>query len=169
MGFKEYKVDEFTLNPFQFFGKEWVLITAGNEEKVNTMTAAWGGIGVFWQKNVASIYIRPQRYTKEFIDQNESFSITAFGAGSREELTYLGRASGKYEDKIKKVGYTTTFEEGVPYIQEGKVVLICKKLVNVELLPENFTDSSHDAKIYPEKDYHTLYIAEIEKILVKDE
>lgn len=169
MSFKEYKVEELELNPFKFWGKDWVLITAGNEEKVNTLTAGWGGLGVFWQKNVANIYIRSTRYTKEFIDNNDRFSITSFGSGSREELGYLGRVSGRDEDKIQKVGYTTEFEDGVPYIKEGNVVLICKKLVKTELLSQNFEDISYDTRIYPEKDYHTLYIAEIEKILVKDE
>lgn len=169
MGFIEINADEFTLNPFQFWGKDWALVTAGNEEKVNTLTVGWGGFGVLWQKKVVHIYLRPQRYTKEFVDQNERFSVTAFGTENREELTYLGKVSGREEDKISKVGFTTEFVDGVPYIPEGNVVFICKKLINVELEPKYYNNLSFDEKIYPAKDYHTLYIAEIEKILVRSE
>ena len=68
MGFKEVKAEELTMNPFTKIGKEWLLITAGNEEKCNTMTASWGAMGVMWGKNAVTVYIRPQRYTKEFVD-----------------------------------------------------------------------------------------------------
>lgn len=168
MNFRELNLEEFQVNPFQLIGNDWVLITAGTEEKLNTMTASWGGLGVFWNKNVATIYLRPQRYTKEFVDGNERFSITVFSPDSHKELGYLGRVSGRDEDKIGKVGYTPVFEDGVPYIQEGNMVFLCKKLVATRLLPEDFMDKGYDTKIYPEKDYHTMYIGEIEKILVKE-
>ena len=72
MGFKEVKVEELPFNPFTKIGSEWMLITAGTEEKYNTMTASWGGAGVLWNKNVVTCYIRPQRYTKEFVDANDN-------------------------------------------------------------------------------------------------
>ena len=65
MAFREIKIEELQFNPFTKIGKEWLLITAGDEEKHNTMTASWGGVGVLWGKNVVTTYIRPQRYTKE--------------------------------------------------------------------------------------------------------
>ena len=67
MSFREVKAEELTMNPFTKIGKEWLLITAGNEEKCNTMTASWGAMGVMWGKNAVTVYIRPQRYTKEFV------------------------------------------------------------------------------------------------------
>lgn len=167
MGFEEIKVEELDLNLFDFWSKDLVLITAGNKEKVNTMTAGWGGIGIFWKKKAVSVYVRSERFTKEFMDSNEGFSITSFGTGNREELGYLGKVSGRDEDKIQKVGFTTAFEGEVPYIADGTMVLICKKMLNAKLSPDTFLDSSNDTFFYPKKDYHTLYIAEIEKVLVK--
>ena len=76
MGFKEVSAEELQFNPFTKIGKEWMLVTAGDEEKHNTMTASWGGMGIMWGKNVVSVYIRPQRYTKEFVDANELFTLS---------------------------------------------------------------------------------------------
>lgn len=78
MAFREIKIEELQFNPFTKIGKEWLLITAGDEKKHNTMTASWGGVGVLWGKNVVTTYIRPQRYTKEFVDAQDVFTITFF-------------------------------------------------------------------------------------------
>ena len=67
--FREIKVNEIKNNPFEMIGTDWMLITAKRNDKVNTMTASWGGLGVIWNKNVVTVYIRPQRYTKEFIEK----------------------------------------------------------------------------------------------------
>ena len=76
MAFKEISIESLNFNPFEKISKEWMLITAGDEEKSNTMTASWGGVGIMWRKNVVTAYIRPQRYTKEFVDSNEMFTIS---------------------------------------------------------------------------------------------
>ena len=167
MGFKEIKFEELDINLFEFWSKDWVLVTAGDKDKANTLTAGWGGFGVFWGKDTVSVYIRSERYTKEFMDDNEGFSITSFGSGNREQLAYLGKVSGRDGDKIQAAGFTTKYDGEVPYIAEGNIVFICKKLVKAPLLPDTFLDKVNDEKFYPKKDYHTLYIAEIEKILMK--
>ena len=115
MKFQEIKVEDLNLNPFQLIGKDWMLITAGTKEQVNTMTASWGGMGVFWGKNVMTAYIRPQRYTKEFVDANDTFSISFFGEEYRKMLAYCGKVSGRDEDKIAKAGLTTCFYGETPY------------------------------------------------------
>ena len=154
-------------NAFELIGKDWMLITAQKQDDVNTMTASWGGLGVMWGKNVAYVVIRPQRYTKEFVDASETFSLTFFEEGFREKLSYLGTVSGRDEDKIKKSALTVVKEETAPYFEEGKLVLFCKKLYTQQINPENFLDKNLEQKWYPQKDYHTLYIAEIIKALQK--
>lgn len=79
MSFKEIKAEDLQFNPFTRIGSDWMLITAGDEKKFNTMTASWGGAGVFWGKNVVTCYIRPQRYTKEFVDANDTFTLSFYG------------------------------------------------------------------------------------------
>lgn len=159
--------EELNKSTFQLIGKDWMLVTAEKENKVNTMTASWGGLGVMWGKNVAFVVIRPQRYTKEFIDASEGFSLSFFDEGHRKMLSYLGTASGRDEDKIAKSGLTVVREGAVPYFQEASTVLVCRKLYAQPYTPESFLDPALREQWYPESDYHTLYIAEIEKILTK--
>ena len=90
MAFKEVAIESLEFNPFTKISKEWMLVTAGDENKSNTMTASWGGLGIMWGKNVATAYIRPQRYTKEFIDANESFTISFLPEDKRKALQICG-------------------------------------------------------------------------------
>lgn len=165
---KEISVFEIEKNAFQLIGKDWTLITAKKGELVNTMTASWGGLGVLWNKNVAFIVIRPQRYTKEFVDSSDTLSLTFFDEKYRKDLTYLGRVSGKDEPKIQKVGFTILEDQGTPYFQEACLTLICKKLYSQLIVKEAFFDQSLNDQVYPKSDHHTLYVLEITKVLIQD-
>lgn len=159
------KIDALTLKtPFEMIGKDWMLITAESGGKVNTMTASWGGMGVIWNKNVAFMFIRPSRYTKEFVDSSDKFSLTFFGEGYKEKLTYLGRTSGRDENKIEKSGLTVTSVDGVPAFSEAETVIVCKKLYAQDMKADCFVCPEFFEKMYPEGDVHTLYIAEIENV-----
>jgi flavin reductase (DIM6/NTAB) family NADH-FMN oxidoreductase RutF len=166
--FKEIKPEELNKSAFQLIGKDWMLITAKKDNKVNTMTASWGGFGVMFNKNVVYIVIRPQRYTKEFVDSSDTFSLTIFDETFRKQLSYLGTVSGRDEDKISKSNLTIEYSNNTPYFEEGNIAIICKKIYAQAFNPECLIASEIDEKFYPEKDYHTLYIAEIEKILIKE-
>ncbi|HWT26708.1 MAG TPA: flavin reductase [Mobilitalea sp.] len=163
--FKEISPELLRKNPFQAIGKEWMLITAGNEEKVNTMTASWGGLGVMYGKNVAFIVVRPQRYTKEFIDREETFSLSFLDKEYKKTLNYLGTVSGKIEDKIANSGLTLAFSDETPYFDEANYVFICKKLFKQSLSGDSLLENNLESTWYPNKDFHTLYIAEIIKTL----
>ncbi|QUH19779.1 flavin reductase [Alkaliphilus sp. B6464] len=166
--FMKVKPEEFNESPFKLIGKDWMLITAEKDGKVNTMTAAWGGFGVMWGKNVAYIVIGPQRYTKEFVDNSATFSLSFFDDSSRKMLSYLGTTSGRDEDKIKKSNLTVIHEDNIPYFEEATKVVLCKKLFAQEYKPESFIYQEINEKWYPNSDHHTLYIAEITKILIKE-
>lgn len=166
--FKEVKIEELNFNPFSKIGKEWMLITAGDENKYNTMTASWGGVGVFWGKNVVTAYIRPQRYTKEFVDDKTTFTIAFFNEEYRRALSICGSVSGRDKDKIKEAGLTPYFIDETVAFEEANMILECKKLYHGELPAENFDDREADGKFYPNKDYHVMYIAEILKVLIRD-
>lgn len=161
---KEIKPELFEENAFNMIGKDWMLYTAEKDGKVNTMTASWGGLGIMWGKKVAYIFIRPQRYTKEFVDASDRLSISILPEQYRKELTYLGRVSGRDEDKIAKANLTVEKYEQVPYFKEARLTLICKKLYAQEMKEECFIEKDMIDKWYPEKDYHIMYVVEIEKI-----
>lgn len=167
--FKEIKAEEINENTFEIIGKKWMLITAEKSSgEVNTMTASWGGFGVLWRKNVAFIFIRPQRFTKEFIDGAERFSLTFFDESYRKQLGYLGTISGRDENKIEKARLTVEHEEGIPVFKEAETAIICRKLYAQPLEKQFFIDKDSDKECYPNKDYHTMYVGEIEKVLVKE-
>ncbi|MDF2869863.1 MAG: flavin reductase [Anaerocolumna sp.] len=165
---KELRAEEFNKNPFQLIGREWMLVTAKKEDKINTMTASWGGLGIMWDKNVAFIVIRPSRYTKEFIDSADTLSLTFYEKEYKKQLAYLGSVSGRDEDKITKSNLTVQYEGETPYFKEASIAVICKKLFHQEFSSESFIEAGLEDKFYPGKDYHTMYIAEIEKILVSE-
>lgn len=169
MKFQEINVKELKKNPFAMIGDEWMLITAEKEGKVNTMTASWGGIGIMWGKTVATAYIRPQRYTKEFVDSNEYFTLSFFGGEHKKAMGYLGSVSGKNEpEKISKTDLHVTSLEGHPTFEEATLVLICRKLYAQEMKEDCFLGMEEIKKWYPDKDYHTMYMAEIVKAYVQE-
>ncbi len=165
--FQNVEFEMMDCNPFEKIGKEWMLVTAGNEEKANAMTASWGGMGVMWGKNVVYIVLRPQRYTKEFVDREGKFSISFLGEKHRNMLKYLGSVSGRTEDKMKEAGVDINFADGVPYVDQSNLSFICNVLSATKIAPEDFKDMDIDDKWYSEHDYHTMYIAEITKILAR--
>lgn len=106
MAFREISVEQLKDNPFTLINKDWMLITAGDAEKHNTMTASWGGVGELWGKYVSTIYIRPQRYTLEFVEREEYYSLCFFGPEYRQALSLCGSKSGRDVDKDAATGLT---------------------------------------------------------------
>ena len=154
-------------NVFSLIGDQWMLITAGTEEKCNTMTASWGGLGVLWGKPVATVYIRPQRYTLEVVEREDAFTLCFFGEGYRKALALCGSKSGRDVDKVKECGFTVATAEGAPYFEEADLALVCKKAYWQDMDPTHFLDGEIDGKWYPEKDYHRIFIGEILEVLRK--
>lgn len=165
--FKQILPSEINQNTFNMIGKEWMLIAAEINGASNAMTASWGGFGVMWGKPVIFVVIRPQRYTKEFVDVSEKFSLTFFDEDYRKILNYFGTVSGRDEDKISKSGLTLLQAGQTPYFKEANTVIFCKNLFRQELKEKNFLDKNLVNLWYSKGDFHTLYIAEIEKVLIK--
>ena len=162
------KIDPKTLkeNVFSLIGDQWMLITAGTPEHFNTMTASWGVLGVLWGKNVATIYIRPQRYTYEFVERSDFFTLAFFGREYHKALALCGAKSGREVDKAKACGFTVAAGEGkAPYFEQAELVLVCKKAYWQDLDPAHFLDAEIDGACYPGKDYHRMYIGEIVEVL----
>ena len=163
------KIDPKTLkeNVFSLIGDQWMLITAGTPEHCNTMTASWGGLGVLWGKNVATIYIRPQRYTYEFVERSDFFTLAFFGREYHKALALCGAKSGREVDKAKACGFTVAAGEGkAPYFEQAELVLVCRKRYAQEMDPQAIPQDAKD-RFYPEKDYHTMYIGEVVEALRK--
>lgn len=159
--FQPYPIELLEMNPFTKIGKEWALVTAGNKGKCNTMTVSWGGVGILWNKNVVYIFVRKSRYTKEFMDQGDFFSLAFFEEKYRPALSYCGAHTGRCEDKFEKSGLTPAFRFGIPYPDEANLVLLCHKLAAVPMNSDTFTDKTIKESFYPDDDMHTMYVGEI--------
>lgn len=167
--FREITPEQLNESPFCTIGKDWLLITAPDETKesgANAMTASWGGLGVLWNKPVATVYVRPQRYTYSLTEKADRFSLCVLPEENRAALKVCGTRSGRDTDKLKDCSLSCTDIDGVKVIEQSRLVFICKKAYSDMLKKECFVDSDH-LKHYPANDFHRVYILEIEKILVK--
>lgn len=151
---------------FEMIGKDWMLLTAGNEQKYNTMTASWGGLGVLWNKNVVFAFVRPQRFTFDFMNESEYFSCSFFKEEYRNALSFCGKYSGRDVDKAKECNLTADFTENAPYFLEADTVIICKKLYAQQMSEDCIFDESIKAN-YNGDDYHHVFVGEIVKVLKK--
>jgi len=165
--FREIKPDEINDNVFKLIGSDWMLVTAGNKDSYNTMTASWGGLGVLWNKNICFCVIRPSRHTYGFIEKEDYFTLSFFTEDFRDALRLCGSKSGRDIDKASAAGITAVQgKTGAVYFDEARLVLECRKLYYQDIDPANFLDASLD-KNYPNKDYHRMYVAEIINCLIK--
>lgn len=176
-GFNRILPDQITDNTFKLIGKDWMLVTAAHDgdgteggRDYNTMTASWGGFGVLWNKPVAFVFIRPQRHTFLFTESNERMTLSFFSEDYRPALSYCGKFSGADGDKAKACGLTplsdSTDHGRAVWFAEARLVLKTRKLYEEDLKESAVLDDSV-LKHYPSKDYHKMYICEIEEVLLR--
>ena len=166
--FKEIKPSEITDNPFRLIGKEWMLITAGTPGHFNTMTASWGCLGELWARPVCFCFVRPQRYTYEFMEEKAAFTLSFFDEKYKPQLNFCGSRSGRDTNKAQECGFTpATAANGSIFFKEARLVIECKKLYFQDLDPANFVDGSI-MKNYPKKDFHRMYVGEVTRVLAAE-
>ena len=163
--FKEISAKEIDKNIITAIADEWMLITAGNKDGYNMMTASWGFMGEMWGNDCVSIMVRPQRYTMEFIDNNDYFTLSFYG-DKKDIHKVCGSMSGRDVNKTELTGLTPVFDDKSVYFDEAKMVVVCKKQY-VQRLEENCFIDKDPLKWYENKDYHYMIIGKIEKVLVK--
>jgi flavin reductase (DIM6/NTAB) family NADH-FMN oxidoreductase RutF len=167
--FREISPYDINDNVFRMIGTDWMLITAGNREHYNTMTAAWGAFGFLWKKPVTVIFIRPQRYTFRFAEEYERYTLCFFDEKYRKTLNYFGTVSGRDEDKVAESGLKILHSPyGSVYFEECRLMLECRKLYADDIKENCFVDTFVRDKIYMEGDFHRFYIGEPELILKKE-
>ncbi len=155
-------------NVFRLIADDWMLITAGPPDAFNTMTASWGGVGHIWGKDVCWCVIRPGRYTFQFMERNDAFTLSFFPEEFRPALSLLGSKSGRDSDKVAESGLTPVDgpPAGTTTFAEARLVIACRKVYWQDLDPTHFLDPSI-ADNYPRKDYHRMYFGEIVDILAR--
>lgn len=166
--FKEIQFTDVRENVVDLLKKQWGLVTAGDEDSLGTMTVSWGAIGELWAKDMATIYIRPQRNTVKYLEDKDCFTISFYPEEYHSALAFCGSKSGRDVDKVKETGLTPVFDENAPYFAEAKLVLVCRKMAKGEFKPEQMIDDTIIATQYPANDYHYIYYGAIEKVLIAE-
>jgi hypothetical protein len=178
MGFKKVGIEELDFNPFNLLGKDWMVLSVGNDYGgTNAMTICWGSFGPIWHTKedgkgpiypTVCVFVRPQRYTHELIEKHDYFALSTLA--DKKALAYLGSHSGKYSDKIRNAGLSVSYDEDTrtAFVGESDMVFICRKIYKAGLREEDFVDKKIMENNYPNKDFHDIYIAEIVKVLVKE-
>ena len=168
LSFREIPMSALSFNPFSKVLQQWMLISAGTEKDCNTMTASWGMFGGLWQKNVVEVFIRPQRFTKTFIDSHDFVTLSFLPDRYRDALKICGTVSGRDTDKWKKAGISPFPISGTVAVAEAELVIVGQKLYSQYIDPKLFVDKNIDAFCYPDKDYHEAYIYEVKQVFEKE-
>lgn len=159
-----------TLAPeiFTIFHEGTPLLTAGDRTGHNAMTIGWAQLGTLWSRPVCTVYVRPQRHTFGFINDADCFTVSCLPGDYRQALVYCGTKSGRDTDKLADCGLTVDYADGdAPYIEQAKLVFVCRKLYQQDLKQEHFLDAATDARCYPQHDYHRMYVGEVVRVLEK--
>lgn len=170
--FRSISPGEFTTKPVELFGSDWPLLCAGTKDDFNSMTIGWGAVGQIWGMPYTSVYVRPTRYTHEFMDKYEYFSIVVFDRSFKESLATFGTESGRDIDKMNFPGLTPDFSYNAPVFHEANLILICKKMYRQEI-DKDLLISEYKTKVIEEfyskgvsyNNFHTIYYGEITNIL----
>ena len=157
--FQPITQDFMDVNPFNMIAKDGMLVTSGTKDSYNTTIAIGGGLGVLWESNVAFIVIKDSKYINEFIDKTGKFSLTFFDGSFKKELKYIGAVSGRDEDKLSNAMMNINFHEssGTPFIDEGKMVLICECVTVLPISAKNM-DPSMAGKQFDPNDQNVMYV-----------
>lgn len=167
---KEIAIGDLSVDPIRLIGGDWMLLTAGTPSRGwNTMTCSWGHMGAIWGNNTPTTvcYVRPQRYTKQFVDREDFYTLSFFD-GRKKELAYLGTHSGRDGDKVAHTSLTPVFDGEYTYFAEAKLVLVCRKLYRGTLTEEGFMHPETVQENYPQRDFHDFYIGQIVRALAAE-
>lgn len=161
---KPILIEAWKVTIYKFWEMEWLLLTCGDYStgQFNAMTVSWGSLGVMWNRPFAQVVVRPVRYTFEFMEQFDTYTLCAFPRRYHQALSLLGTKSGRDGNKIAQAGLTPVAAEKVsaPAFAEAELVIECRKMYWQDLDPTHFL-LPDIARNYPEKDYHRIYYGEI--------
>jgi flavin reductase (DIM6/NTAB) family NADH-FMN oxidoreductase RutF len=154
---------ELYLPAFGAWEPGWLLLTAGENRPgaYNSMTVSWGALGVIWHRPLALVVVRPQRHTRQFMEQYDTFSLCAFEEKYRPALNVLGTQSGRNTKKMTTSGLTpiALSQIACPGFAEARLNLECRKMYFDDLEPAHFL-ADFIAPHY-EGDYHRMYFGEV--------
>ncbi len=157
------------LKDFNFAEKinNGALLTATKRNgEINTMTVSWGSVGILWNKEICTVFVRPQRFTYEFCEDGKTLTLSFFGSKRRDTLAYCGTKTGRDVDKFEACGLKHELKDDACIFDDAEVTLVLKKLYAQDLKGECFCDSSPLVN-YKNNDFHRAYTCEILDVIKK--
>lgn len=164
---KEIGIRELKENFVSMISDQWALLTSGNIQNYNMMTVSWGGIGELWGKDVCFVFVRPQRYTFEYMEKNEYFTLSFYGGEYKKELGICGSKSGRDTDKTALTGLTPIEAGDTVSFKESKVTVLLRKIAYQDMKPDGFLAPEIMGN-YKLNDFHRTYVGEIIKVFVEE-
>ena len=164
------KNKELLMNPFQKFHKETAIITGGDPKNYNSLVVGWGEMGVLWQKPVITIYVKHERYTWEFLERGEFFTVSFLSRKHRKKLGFIGSKSGRnIKNKEKESGlHVINKGPGLGIIFEESVeTYVCKLIYKHAMFYNNLNQEIKGfydfavGKGNIDNTPHSLYIGEV--------
>lgn len=148
------------------FNKDWALVTAGNLKNFNTMTVSWGGFGTLWSKPVVTVYVKPIRYTYQYLENNDYFTVSFYDQKYKKDLGILGSKSGRDLDKIALTSLNPKEVENSVTFEEASITILCRKIyaqdLDVSKMPADVIEN-----YYKTEKEHRMYIGEVVEIIEK--
>lgn len=168
---KLHSVDPQTLKPevYRVFGTQYALLTAGDRDGCNTMTIGWCQLGCLWNQPVCTVYVRPERYTYEFTEKHDYFTVSVLPLEAKQTMAFCGSKSGRDVDKVKECGLTLCYGKGdAPFFEEAELVLVCRKLYMQDLDPVGVLEEESVLPFYGKKGgWHRMYVGRVEEAYLK--
>lgn len=164
---KEIGIRELKENFVSMISDQWALLTSGNIQNYNMMTVSWGGIGELWGKDVCFVFVRPQRYTFEYMEKNEYFTLSFYGGEYKKELGICGSKSGRDINKTEVIGFNAIPVGDSVSFKEAKVTVLLKKIAYQDMKPEGMLAPEIMGN-YAAGDFHRTYVGEIVKVLITE-
>ena len=168
MSFRKIDPTQLPGNVIDEISNKWMLLSAGTEDDFNFMTVSWGMMGELWFQPAVAVYVRHSRYTFDYMENNDTFTLTVLKPEYKNALKIAGSKSGRDIDKLSETGLTAAFVDGCPTFEEAAYTIVCKKMYAAEMPEENFLDQEAFTKSYQTPDYHRMYIGKIVSAYVND-
>ena len=152
------------LDVFSRFEDKWALVCAGDESGFNAMAISWGGLGTLWERPVATVYVKPVRYTWEFMQKHDKFTVIFLPDALKKAVGIMGSRSGRNCDKVSLAGLTPVFLDGAVTFAEAETTVVCRKIYSQDLdrstMPKDVI-----ADYYTVEEPHTMFVGEVTEIL----
>ena len=143
------------------------ILSAGDKNGYNSMLIEWGSMGVAWRRPIFTVYVKPERYTHDFLVKGKIFTVSIFNKKYKKKMSIYGVKSGRDVNKEELAGTHIQFlDDGGITFEEADEVFVCKIVAKAyikdgELDPEIIEMFKKNLKLYTSTSAHTLFVGEI--------